>query len=106
MRLVCGLPSPGQRTVQTITLSPQTIGLACPCPFSGDFQRTFLFSAPPQVSGRSFSREYPNPVGPRNAGQLSARDNKGIKTMMSPVIKERRFAVIGHSLNDLSPFWN
>src|SRR5262245_30963634 len=53
------------------TRSPQTIGVELPDAGSGTFQRTF--SSRLQVVGRPVSVECPWPVGPRQAGQFSAR---------------------------------
>ena len=76
----------GQCAVQTKTASPQTIGLACPCPFNAAFQTTFLFSGPPHVSGRSASCVYPSPVGPRKPGQFSAlADVKSEKSSIAAI---------------------
>src|SRR6476646_5939305 len=52
-------------------LSPQTTGVELPGNSSGAFQRTF--SLPLHLSGTFVSAQWPCPVGPRHAGQLSAR---------------------------------
>src|SRR5688572_19407159 len=51
--------------------SPQRTGVELPGYSSGTFHLTF--SLGPHVNGRPFSVEWPWPVGPRHAGQLSAR---------------------------------
>src|SRR5439155_14274237 len=55
----------------TNTRLPHTIGEELPSSGSGAFQRTFSIGL--HLSGRSFSAECPSPVGPRHAGQFSAR---------------------------------
>src|SRR4051794_14905885 len=52
-------------------LSPQTTGVELPGNSSGVFHRTF--SLPLHRRGRFVSAQCPWPVGPRQAGQLSAR---------------------------------
>src|SRR5438552_14813532 len=52
-------------------LSPQTTGVELPWWASGTFH--FTFSLPLHLRGTFFSSHWPCPVGPRQAGQLSAR---------------------------------
>src|SRR5882672_915873 len=74
----------GQRTVQTKTVPPKTIGLAFPSPISGDFHAIFSAFSPPHLRGRFFSDVKPWPVGPRNCGQSSARALAKASSMNAP----------------------
>src|SRR3989442_1057986 len=50
--------------------SPQMMGVELPLSGKGIFQRTF--SVTDQRRGRSFSAQWPEPSGPRQAGQFAA----------------------------------